>query len=587
MYIMNGKFIKPIALILIAAFSFQDILWANPEMFAGSKSPQCLQFPTNFQNGGTAACEWTMKAEFEKFVMARKAALRDFVYPVSYPKNGLQVTMAFDKRRLDGDIMTVECSAGERKYIAQIDLSKDDLPYTLEEMTSKPEYSLKDRNRIIRLLEDHNWFYKSYSYSEKEDLARRVLDGLRPDAPAKIKEMVIKELVRAKVLTDPAVIAGMLIDPSAIKSVMVMGSWCYNKEPADIDFAVVVEGLDDNYLLEGIPIENGADLFTASGTHVTRCDIKVLSKRLLDHKTEEKKESQLIEEAENWGHAIVIEGPDLFHERPSRKILFYVFKKFLLEAVVRLEHYKQGSPEEKGLSLRKIGRRLQEAAKIVRALVEKSPEKESIIRRFDAFDKDMQDFLSKEDIVGVEMTLVSIREYVKDSTLFQAFAAPRIAPPAIALANSGSGWVRHELTEDQHEIINLAMGELWDKGYELPAADDIVTDIAELLRPSGIQLPIRIHSPPDNIFYDKVYELANSYGVEFPLRNQFRLITHPGTYRDLQGQSRSFNLFIPQSELAFIIELNSRAPQNYRQWIEHEIAHLVDRANKTRGAEKK
>jgi len=161
------------------------------------------------------------------------------------------------------------------------------------------------------------------------------------------------------------------------------------------------------------------------------------------------------------------------------------------------------------------------------------------------------------------------------------------AGPAVALIKLKDMWVQYDLSEEQHLVINEAWGKLWDVGYELPENDDIVHDIKEKLESYPVKLSVNIHSPPDKELHDLIYKLAAEQDVNFPPRDQFRLITHPGTYRNEQGKSRSYNMLIPSGTLSFLMDIRKTAPEAYKEWLDHEIAHLIDRVNKPKGHEKK
>ncbi|MEA3489429.1 MAG: hypothetical protein U9R44_03680 [Candidatus Omnitrophota bacterium] len=164
-----------------------------------------------------------------------------------------------------------------------------------------------------------------------------------------------------------------------------------------------------------------------------------------------------------------------------------------------------------------------------------------------------------------------------------------VEPPAIALVKGRGKWAQYALNPDQHEIINATWRILWNKGYGLPEDDEIVSEITGILDEKGVKgdLPVHIHSPPQKVFLDTLYELARNMNVYFPPRGQFRLITHPGTYRDREtGRPRSCNMLVPREEFTFLKELRQEDPESYWEWLDHEVAHLADRAKGGKKTEK-
>jgi len=203
-------------------------------------------------------------------------------------------------------------------------------------------------------------------------------------------------------------------------------------------------------------------------------------------------------------------------------------------------------------------------------------------------------------------------------------------PSAIALVEKDNELVQYELSHAQHSIINRVWGKHfrgWSgSGYELGADDQIYQDfVAKLkaqspeLRAAGINaLPIHIHSPPAGLLYDEIYALAETEGVKFPARGKFKLITHPGTGRSksqepraksqdthpgtgrtkdegrgmrddenpgLEYHPRSYNMLIPREELYLLQWLKRYNKDAYDEWLDHETAHIADRAGNSPGNE--
>ncbi|MDD3088358.1 MAG: GNAT family N-acetyltransferase [Candidatus Omnitrophica bacterium] len=157
--------------------------------------------------------------------------------------------------------------------------------------------------------------------------------------------------------------------------------------------------------------------------------------------------------------------------------------------------------------------------------------------------------------------------------------------PAISLIKKGNKWEAYFIDNDQHILINAVWKQIWNEGYEIPDDDVIAGDIRKAL-PRGIEkLPIHIHSPPGTVFYDRLYELAEDFRIFLPARKDFRLVTHPGTFRGNEG-ARSFNLLIPLEDLDLLKNLRKEDPAAYSRWLEHEVGHLVDRAASKKGTEK-
>ncbi|MBU1084313.1 MAG: hypothetical protein KKG84_04385, partial [Candidatus Omnitrophica bacterium] len=164
-------------------------------------------------------------------------------------------------------------------------------------------------------------------------------------------------------------------------------------------------------------------------------------------------------------------------------------------------------------------------------------------------------------------------------------------PPAIVLKMENGKWIWSKLTAGQHRMINRVWGKHWVKWknkYAVPKNNDIYNDILERLEDEldidAERTPLNIYSPPDKEVYGAIYKYAEK---TFPERGTFRMITHPGTYRnkaaDTPGPPRSYNLLIPEEELTFLHFLREENPDIYDEWLEHEIAHLIAR---TEGSEK-
>lgn len=176
------------------------------------------------------------------------------------------------------------------------------------------------------------------------------------------------------------------------------------------------------------------------------------------------------------------------------------------------------------------------------------------------------------------------------------------APPAIMVVKNPNGWEQFAPSIDHggHEIINRVWAELWnEKKYELAATHVIVKDVA--LKMGHLEgknkipvLPIHVHCPPRDILYGRMYQLESEQekanvgkGAKPPLpkREEFRLISHPGTWRDAEGKPRSYNLLVPSEDVEFLLALKENEPELYAQWLDHETAHLADRAAKGKGRE--
>jgi len=159
------------------------------------------------------------------------------------------------------------------------------------------------------------------------------------------------------------------------------------------------------------------------------------------------------------------------------------------------------------------------------------------------------------------------------------------ASPAIALRldERKNEWIQHILTLSQHRIINMAWASLWDGGYELRSNIGVFRDVKAQLRRHKIgELPINIHSPPEDVLYEEIYKLAKKHKVSFPPRSQFKLITHPGSYRDKKRKSRSYNMLIPKETLTLIRKMRKNNKRAYDQWLKHEVGHILDRVRKGR-----
>ncbi|MFH1791856.1 MAG: hypothetical protein ABH885_07750, partial [Candidatus Omnitrophota bacterium] len=151
----------------------------------------------------------------------------------------------------------------------------------------------------------------------------------------------------------------------------------------------------------------------------------------------------------------------------------------------------------------------------------------------------------------------------------------------------------YRLTSAHHRLINETWGWYWEayvmpeSRHKLDMRDGIYKDVYEAIKPFNPDFkPVHIHSPPDgkfshDEFYAKLYEFAARDNVVFPPRDDFRIMTHAGTYRSGRGP-RSFNLLIPKTMRDFLEYLRDEHPAVYKRWLDHEIYHLRDRSNKGR-----
>ncbi|MBF0493629.1 MAG: hypothetical protein HQL28_00680, partial [Candidatus Omnitrophica bacterium] len=160
-------------------------------------------------------------------------------------------------------------------------------------------------------------------------------------------------------------------------------------------------------------------------------------------------------------------------------------------------------------------------------------------------------------------------------------------PSDIALVANGGKWVQYELTAMQHEILNKVLASFRLKDNRVKSGI-ILHDFRKRLHEYGLtSLPVFVYAPNDDAFYTKLYEEAASSGVLFPARDVFRIFVHAGTYRDGRGNARSYNLFMSQGTLKIVSRLYKEDGSAYEEYLKHEIAHIVNKADKRVGAKKK
>ncbi|MFH1790379.1 MAG: hypothetical protein ABH885_00115, partial [Candidatus Omnitrophota bacterium] len=167
---------------------------------------------------------------------------------------------------------------------------------------------------------------------------------------------------------------------------------------------------------------------------------------------------------------------------------------------------------------------------------------------------------------------------------------PRIeeSGPAIAFVKQGGQLKPYELSAKQHDIVNRAWAQVWDiceMRFTLKGSHAIACDIAARLKKAGVELPIHIHSPPQKLLYDAIYALAGKENVAFPDADTFRLVTHPGTGRE-GAKSRSCNFLVTKRDVVLLEKIRKNDKKAYDEWLDHEIAHVLDRLNKEKGREK-
>lgn len=149
--------------------------------------------------------------------------------------------------------------------------------------------------------------------------------------------------------------------------------------------------------------------------------------------------------------------------------------------------------------------------------------------------------------------------------------------PAIALVAGSEGkWQKYDLTKDQHEALNKAWGALWNPQIDLSKQNEIYKDVFTELKDVITDYPLHIQAPS----WKRIKAELDRSGVAFP--EGFRLATHPGTYRDA-NHPRSVNLLIPWEMLNYLTYLRQNTPQAYKEWLDHEVAHLKNQLANRKG----
>jgi hypothetical protein len=153
--------------------------------------------------------------------------------------------------------------------------------------------------------------------------------------------------------------------------------------------------------------------------------------------------------------------------------------------------------------------------------------------------------------------------------------------PSVSFVLGEDGWEPYSLNGHQHDVINAVWGDMW---AELCSGEDkggLHRDISETLGRRNISLPVHVHSPSDDEFYGRLYSAAAERKVEFPPRERFRIVTHPGTFRNGpqngKGMPASANFLIPRQEADFLLYLRKEKNESYYPWLRHETAHIVQR----------
>jgi serine/threonine protein kinase/uncharacterized SAM-binding protein YcdF (DUF218 family)/SAM-dependent methyltransferase/GNAT superfamily N-acetyltransferase/predicted MPP superfamily phosphohydrolase len=279
-----------------------------------------------------------------------------------------------------------------------------------------------DQDAIIKLLEESNWYYQRFNDDEKARFRKQVFGGLKSQAVKRIKDLVLKKLRAMNVKADE----------SSIVSVMAIGSWCYglSVKPSDLDIVVIVDGLKKNMDLARIQIHDPAEWFTEEGRYVDTCQIKMMSKDLIDKKSG-KDERQLEEEGEVWGHGVLIDGERVLMDKPSNETLRRLARKFFIWSSIMSKDLGNNVPEARVRNLNKVMRRWGEGMNILSVFSDASGQPASFMKRFVEFDESMKTAHSNSDADKMSDIAVSAINYIDDkSALPTPPAAPR-APPGI------------------------------------------------------------------------------------------------------------------------------------------------------------
>ena len=133
--------IRPISAVLITAFLFQDILWANPEILQNNSASAALQVPSMFQFVNTKTYENTL----EGICVALIKSFPDigkFNYRIAPNIRGSNFELDFNQKRSENDLIIVPCSIttnrGCRLYEAVINLQ--DKSVSIEKPQSAPRH---------------------------------------------------------------------------------------------------------------------------------------------------------------------------------------------------------------------------------------------------------------------------------------------------------------------------------------------------------------------------------------------------------------------------------------------------------------
>ncbi|MFH1190192.1 MAG: hypothetical protein V1682_05815 [Candidatus Omnitrophota bacterium] len=269
--------------------------------------------------------------------------------------------------------------------------------------------SAPERRMLTNMLVRRNWYYAKFSSADRDLFNSDILGGLKRGVQELIKDLVVENL-RKK---------GIVIDKSAIEKIYMFGSWCYaiKRHPSDIDIAVVVKDIDENVLVENISIDNPTQWFLNKDRIVEKCDIKILSVSAI-RSTAPKSDGQLIEEANLWGHGVLISGMDPIRgppllKTPSQKTLLKAAKDFLLAAELYAMAINNKDETMKTFNLDKLERRWREALNIIYYLMANYHLIENdnqAIRKLLSLEPNVQKAIETKDMSKILTELMNFRQ---------------------------------------------------------------------------------------------------------------------------------------------------------------------------------
>jgi len=159
MMINKKNIIQLIVVIILAAFTLQNIAWTYPDIGHTKNLPLCLQVPSIFdsisEKLGEKILETTLK------YLGKIVRLENFGYRLKPTVNGMTLDFDFSQRYFEGDVMIVPCSLGDarsvRCYEASINPKDNSItlrePRRVERFVERPEQDTGVGEEVVKGIE--------------------------------------------------------------------------------------------------------------------------------------------------------------------------------------------------------------------------------------------------------------------------------------------------------------------------------------------------------------------------------------------------------------------------------------------------